>query len=69
MPRYKLTIPIYAFLEIEVDAEDEDAAYEAKIPDNAVYADFSGGLAVQHGSRLTISSDKYNTEDLEVEAI
>ena len=57
MPKYEVCLPVYAFLIYEVDAEDEDAAYESEAPKDAIYQDSSGGLSSAHGCRLTASCE------------
>ncbi len=66
MPKYEITIPFYAFLTFEVEAEDEDAAYDAEVPDGAVYTTCANGIAPADGCRLTTSGE-YIYEKLEIE--
>lgn len=66
MPKYEVTIPVYAHLIYEVEAADPDAAADRPPPE--VYTDAMGGLAVRRG-RLVVPSrhEAFNFEGMDIE--
>jgi len=54
--KYQVTIPVYVFVVVDVEADNEDEAIDAAVPH--VYEEGAGGLACAHGQRLTCAGGR-----------